>query len=354
MPINFNKKGKSKWSRKETIIFLERFEMYLSAGLTINKILPLLMNDKRPKQNLAITNILNNFQSGNLLSASLVQYIGLPKTVAHMIEYGELSGKLSRSISLAVRLLTKEDELFKKCLNALLYPVFIGSFSLLLTIGLVQKVLSQIIPLLKSLHVELPIMTRIIIALSDFLKNYGFYALVASAILFIVIKQIYKRSQVSKKLFHHFLMRIPILGGVIYNYYLSLFLQSCGSLIESGLTVFDAYSKSQNSVDFVPIRSLLEIHHERIGQGVSLSKIFSHKRNPVFVQSLISAGESSGSLGISIIRAYDILDRDLDNFLKKFTTLVEPVMMMFMGLFVGTVATSIMVPIYNISSSLQR
>jgi type II secretory pathway component PulF len=354
MPINFNKKGKEKWSRKETILFLERFEMYLSAGLPINKILPLLMNDKRPKQNLAITNILNNFQSGNLLSLSLVQYIGLPKTVAHMIEYGELSGKLSRSIALAIRLMTKEDELFKKCLNALLYPVFIGSFSLLLTIGLVQKVLSQIIPLLKSLHVELPIMTRIIISLSDYLKNYGLYTFAGSIILFFLTRQIYKKSLFVKKISHNFLMRIPVLGKVIYNYYLSLFLQSCGSLIESGLTVYEAYSKSQNSVDFIPIRFLLESHRDKLEQGIPLSKVFSQKRNPVFVQSLISAGESSGSLGISIIRAYDILDRDLDNFLKKFTTLVEPVMMIFMGLFVGTVATSIMVPIYNISSSLQR
>lgn len=135
---------------------------------------------------------------------------------------------------------------------------------------------------------------------------------------------------------------------------LLLYLQSCGSLIESGLTVYEAYSKSQNSVDFIPIRFLLESHRDKLEQGIPLSKVFSQKRNPVFVQSLISAGESSGSLGISIIRAYDILDRDLDNFLKKFTTLVEPVMMIFMGLFVGTVATSIMVPIYNISSSLQR
>jgi len=271
-----------------------------------------------------------------------------------MIEYGELSGKLNRSINLSIKLLTKEDELFKKCLNALLYPVFIGSFSLILTLVLVQKVLSQIIPLINSLNVDLPVITRIVIAFSSVIKNYGLYIIIATIVLFTVARYAYGRSSLVKKIYQNSLIRIPILGTIIYNYHLSLFFQSCGSLIESGLTIFEAYSKSQNAVTFAPIKSLLAKYIQRIGEGMPLSRVFADRNNSSFLQSIISAGENSGSLGTSIIRAHEILDRDLDQFLKKFTVLIEPIMMIVMGLFVGTIAVSIMIPIYSISNTLQK
>ncbi len=346
--------NRRKWNRKETILFLERLEMYISAGLPINKVLPLLASSRDKNKNTIISNMAIEFEKGNPLSSCLSRYLGISKIISHMIEYGELSGKLNRSINLSIRLITKEDELFKKCLNALLYPVFIGSFSLILTLVLVQKVLSQIIPLINSLNVDLPVITRIVIVFSGVIKNYGLYIIIATIFIFIVARYAYTRSGSIKKLYQNLLIRIPILGTIIYNYHLSLFFQSCGSLIESGLTIFEAYSKSQNAVTFAPIKTLLVKYSQRIGEGMPLSRVFADKNNPIFLQSIISAGENSGSLGTSIIRAHQILDRDLDQFLKKFTVLIEPIMMIVMGLFVGTIAVSIMIPIYSISNTLQK
>ncbi len=194
--------NKRKWNRKEIILFLERLEMYVSAGLPINKVLPLLASSRDKNKNAIISNMAIEFEKGNPLSSCLSRYLGISKIISHMIEYGELSGKLNRSINLSIKLLTKEDELFKKCLNALLYPVFIGSFSLILTLVLVQKVLSQIIPLINSLNVDLPVITRIVIAFSVVIKNYGLYIIIATIFLFTVARYAYGRSNLIKKIYY--------------------------------------------------------------------------------------------------------------------------------------------------------
>ena len=346
--------NKSKWNRTETILFLEKLEMYVSAGLPINKVLHLLSENHDKHKQLAISNIARDFEKGQLLSYCFGNHIGLSTIVCHMIEYGELSSKLNRSIALSISLLTKEDELWKKCLNALLYPVFIGSFSLILTFVLIQKVLSQIIPLLNSLKVDLPFVTRIVIFVSDLFRNYGLYIALGIVLASYLTKMSYAKSDKFQRFTHTYFARMPILGKIIYNYYLSLFLQSCGSLIESGLTISDAYLRSQKSVTFWPVKVLLSRHLGRIGEGMPLSRVFESKNNPSFLYSIINAGENSGSLGHSLMKAHQILDRNLDQFLKKFTILIEPVMMIVMGFVVGTIAVSIMIPIYSISNSLQK
>ncbi len=347
-------RSKNKWPKKEIILFLQKVEMYLSAGLVINRILHIVEQDQNKRQSLSIQKIRGSVESGILFSASLEKYIGISKSVTSLIENGELSGNLSKSISISIDLLEKEDELFKKCINALIYPAVIACFALLLTIGLIQGVVSQIIPLLKSLDVKLPIMTKVVILISQIIKDYGLYILVV--IILIVATWIFsmRRFLTFRKIIHISMINIPIFGKVIYNYNLSIFLQSCGLLIESGVSVYDAYTKTIKTVSLIPLSVLLNDHSVNVESGISLSKIFANKRNPAFVSSLIGAGEVSGTLGKSIIRTGLILDKEIDLFLKRMTALIEPIMMVGMGLIVGTIALSIMVPIYNISSSLQR
>lgn len=343
-----------KWNRTDIILFLERLEMYVSAGLPINRALYLLgeHNDKQKHQ--AISKMATDFERGYLLSHCFAKHIGLSTIICHMIEYGELSGKLNRSILLSIKLLIKEDELWKKCLNALLYPVFVGSFSLILTFVLIQKVLSEIIPLLNSLKIDLPLVTKIVITISDVFRNYGIFIVFGIILILITITKIYSKSQRFCQFVHNLVLRMPIIGKIVYNYHLSLFFQSCGSLVESGLTISQAYLRSQKSPSFWPLKILLSKYAGRIGEGMPLSRVFESKHHPQFLYSIISAGENSGSLGQSIMRAHEILDRDLDQFIKKFTVLIEPIMMIVMGFIVGTIAISIMIPIYSISNSLQK
>ncbi len=347
---------KNKWKRRDIILLLERLELYISSGLPIDKTLMIAEQGISARQKVCIEKVRINVTSGSLLSKSLATHIGLPKTLAGLIEHGESSGELARALGTARKLIEKEDELIKKCTSALAYPVIIGIFASLLTIGLVRGVMPQIIPMLKSLHVQLPLLTRIVMSVSENITMYGLYMLLGSILLIGLFGFFYKKLKFFKSACHTILVRIPIIGSLFYSYSLSLFLQSCGALVESGLQLGPSYSNTVATVTLIPLSKLLQAELIYIRKGIPLGQLLANKSKliPSYISPLILAGEASGTLGASLIRAAEIIDRDIEHSLKRLTSLIEPVMMAGMGVVVGGIALSIMMPIYDISRVLQH
>ncbi len=164
---------KNKWKKKDIIVLLERIEIYFSSGLEIDKTMMIIEDSLKGKQKSSISKLLKHVESGLPLYGGLENIVGISRTTSSLIEYGELSGSLAKALVMAKTLLEKEEELFKKCINALIYPSVIGVFAILLTIGLVRGVMLQIIPLLKSLKVDLPFITKLTISISELINMYS-------------------------------------------------------------------------------------------------------------------------------------------------------------------------------------
>ncbi len=346
----------TRWKARDTIMLLERLELYVSSGLSIDKALLISGQGISSKQKKSIDDVRAKVISGSMLSRSLIQHIGLSKTLSSLIEHGESSGGLVRSLSMARTLLERQDELIKKCLSALAYPVIIGIFACILTFGLVRGVMPQIIPLLKSLHVQLPLITRFVIAISENVIAYGLYIILTIFAITILSISLYKNIYFIKKWTHIIIIYVPIVGSLIYLYSLSLFLQSCGALLESGLAIDVAYSDTVNVIAILSLKERMIQATPDIRRGISIGSLFqnSSRHIPAYISPLLLAGEASGTLGSSLIRASSIIDRDMDHALKRLTSLIEPVMMAGMGIVVGGIAVSIMMPIYDISKVLQH
>jgi type II secretory pathway component PulF len=346
----------TQWKRRDILFLLERLELYLSSGLAIDKTLAMISSGMKPSHKKAVADICADVISGQPLSKSFAQSINISKNICGLIEQGELSGRLGQSVAAAHALLEREDELYKKCMSAMAYPVIIGVFSSLLTLGLVRGVMPQIIPMLKSLNVRLPLLTRIVIWFSEHLISYGLYIFLAGIVCIVLHSIMLKKYGSYRNALHNILIRIPLIGQLVYSYALSLFLQSCGVLIESGVPLTRAYAHTSATVALIPLRHMLEAEVGHMHAGLPLGSILADKtdRIPLFVPSLIMAGESSGTLGVSLKRAAMILDRDTEYALKKLSSLIEPVMMAGMGCVVGAIALSIMMPIYDISKVLQH
>ncbi|MDQ2933281.1 MAG: type II secretion system F family protein, partial [bacterium] len=332
--------SRKKWKRRESILLLERLELYISSGLTINKTLEIIETGLPIKQQTVIRHIRTQIVSGLPLSRLLTNYIGISGNIAGLIEQGEQSGKLAQALSTGHKLLEKEDDLYKKCMSALAYPVIIGIFAAGLTLGLIRGVMPQIIPMLKSLNIKLPLITKVVIFISENLITYGVYIILTLIVGAIVHILLLKKSIGYRKTIHTILIRIPLIGNLIYTYSLSLFLHSCGVLIESGVSVIHAYTNTSNTVSLLPLSRLLKLEIQNIHKGIPLGALLMNKskRIPAYVPSLILAGEASGTLGISLSRAAAILDRDMEHSLKRLTSLIEPVMMAGMGFVVGGIA----------------
>ena len=352
--MNHLQRSKQKWKRSDLILFLEKLELYVSAGLTINRGLEISAQGMPKRKALGIDAMRKSVESGASVSSALSQNVRIPKTILSLIEQGESSAELSSAFHTARILLEKEDELFKKCASALTYPLIIGAFAVLLTIGLMKGVMPQIIPMLKSLHVQLPLITRIVIFISDSLLSYGIYICIALIMCSIAASMAYRKIAFVRRSAHLCWSMVPLAGSLIYEYSTSVFLRSCGSLVAAGIPVHHAYKRTADAVSFLPLRDMLALRSGDVAQGAPLSKAFIHRRIPPHVPGLIAAGEASGTLGSSMLRAADILDRDIDHMLKRLTALIEPVMMAGMGCTVGAIAVSIMMPIYDISKVLQH
>lgn len=148
---------------------------------------------------------------------------------------------------------------------------------------------------------------------------------------------------------------MPIVGRLARYYSLALTVRSLGSLVESGAALGESYVRVAETMPLLPLRSAFKKKSADISRGVPLGTVLSGmKRMPSYIAPLVSAGEASGTLGISLVRAADILDRDIEHALKRLTALVEPVMMAGMGCAVGAIALSIMMPIYDVSKALQH
>ncbi|MES2216018.1 MAG: type II secretion system F family protein [Patescibacteria group bacterium] len=345
-----------KWKRREIIILLEQLGLYVSSGLPIDRALSIIGENGSKARIVTIMKMKSAIESGAAFSRTYTENISRAGTVVSILEQGESSGDLGRAFHSAKLLLERGDELSKKCLSALAYPMIIGVFAVLLTIGLVRGVMPQIIPLLKSLHVKLPLLTRVVIFLSDGFLVYGMWIAASGLIGGIGGIVVYKKFLHVRRVVHKMLLVVPLIGGVIQSYWFALFLRSCGTLVESGTSISVAYSSASAGISLIPFRLKLQMHSGSMYEGVSLASVLSAKnmKFPPYIPALISAGESSGTLGSSLLRAADIIDRDIEHMLKRLTSLIEPVMMAGMGCVVGAIALSIMMPIYDISRVLQR
>ena len=362
------------WNRRQKIFLLEQLEMFVSAGLTASQCLEIIegarekRKDKSGKEKVKrekgkvergkrmhdISMIREEIESGGLLSKALFTHTGLSRTVSSIIGHGESVGELAVSLKSARDLLVQEDELVKKCLSAMLYPCIIGILAIILTIGLMRGVVPQIVPMLLSMHVELPFLTKATIWISGAIVRFGVYFVLVATFGCGTFFWVHKRFVRVRIFCQRVLYIIPLVGNIIYTYSLSLFLRSLGILCVSGVPISLAYKEVLESVSFEPLRDQVQIGDDMIRSGQPLAKTFEHRRIPGYVSSLVSAGESSGSLGDSLIRASSILDADIDNSLKKVTSLIEPLMMVGVGAIVGSIALSIMMPIYDMSKILQK
>lgn len=333
---------------------MERLEMYLMSGINLHQALTIVSESSPSKQRKALEKVRHAVETGKILSSALSLEIQVPSVIRGLISHGEASGRLAESLAAARSLLERQDELRKKCASALAYPVIIGIFALLLTFGLVRGVMPQIIPLLKGLHVQLPFLTRAVIWISDAIALYGWQGTSVITISGGAALVFYKKLRFFKQGTHALFLRIPIAGKLIRDYELSVFLRSWGGLVESGLPVAEAFAKTSLTISLLPVRTFFLKKAEEIATGSSVARIFVDPGLPIHIGPLLVAGEASGFLGQAMIRSASILERDIEHSLKRLTALIEPLMMAGMGVAVGAIALSIMMPIYDISKALQR
>lgn len=349
-PISFG----NKVSLKDKIIFTEQLEVMVRAGLSIGEALQSLAEETENKYFAGVLEeIIADVEGGSPLSLAFSKHPKIFNEIyINLITSGERSGKIDSVLGRISSQLQKDYELTRKVKGALSYPIFV----MCALIAVMVLVLVFIMPQLKAIFddagVPLPALTRFVLGASSFLQHFGLYIFLA-VIGVIVGASRWQRTASGKKFFDSIIILIPVIGSLLKKSYMARFARTLSSLLSSGLPVLDALTVTSNVVGNVLYKEEIMRFSSEIKSGVPMSKVLkSSKRFPGIVGALAKVGEKSGSLDEVFDTLADFFDRDVENITSNLSALLEPLIMIVMGVGIGGLIISVLQPIYGLVNAI--
>lgn len=352
----FSKISFSRMSIKEQGFFIKKLSFLTKAGVPILESLVMIKEQTRKKSHSLILNsVIKDVTSGQYLSTSLAKFRNMFGDFSiNIISFGESTGILSNNLEYLAEELRKRDALRRKVIGAFIYPAIVTLASVGITVFLMVYLFPKIMPVFTSLHMTLPLSTRIVIAISTFLQLHGFALVLALVVLIIILIVTFKKVKVARFYFDKILMKIPIIGNVVKSYNLANITRTMGLLLKSGITVSEALPITVRSTENLVYKNEFKSLSVTVNRGEKMSTYFKLHREifPDMLNQVISVGERSGSLSSSFIYLSDLYEAEVEDFTKNLSSLIEPALMIFMGILVGFIAISIITPIYSITQNL--
>lgn len=301
----------------------------------------------------AIGGILEDVSGGSSLSQAMGRHPEVfSRFYISMVRAGEESGKLEEVFLYLADYLERSYALVSKARNALMYPAFV----LVAFIGVIIVMLVVVVPRLTSIFAELgqqvPFYTRVIIALSSFLQHWGIVLMILVAIG-AVIGWRYARTPQGQLVFDSMKIRLPIVGSLLKKIYLTRLADNLSTLIVAGIPIIRALEITGDVVANRVYQRIIAEATEAVKAGNTISASFDkHDEIPPLITQMIRIGEESGKLDFILKSAAGFYRRDVDNLLENFVSLIEPALIVFLGLGVGVLVAAVLVPLYNLSSIL--
>jgi len=339
------------------MLFARNLEVMIRSGMQILQSLDILKKQARSKAFVKILDsVIFDVKNGHFLSAGLEKY----KTVfgeffINLIRVGEASGTLSENLKYLADELRKKDELTKKIRGAMAYPMIIMLATVGITSIMIFVIFPKILPVLTSINVELPLVTRAFIAMSNFLIKYGYLVGVGFVGLIIGIWLILRIPKV-RFFWHKILVSMPIIKDMVRSVNIISFARTIGLLLKAGIKIVEALEITANTLGNMVYRQEVLRVAEGVRRGDPMSKYFVEDTKlfpPIFSQ-MIVVGENTGKLDESVLFLADFYESELDESIKNISTFIEPVLLLVMGLIVAFVALAIITPIYKITQAIGR
>ncbi len=339
-------------SSVDIVFFVRNLATTTKAGLSIVESLDILIKDTNKK---LVKKILEGVQSmvknGQSLSTSFERYKDLfPPIFIGMIKAGEVSGQLEKTLSELARFLSKEYSLKSKVKSALTYPIILLVASLVVVTLMLIFVLPKLTQSFASSGVALPLITRIFLFISNVLTwSFILDGIVLAGLVYFVVY--FSRTKVGKKFFFVLISHTPVASDLVKKIALVHFARTFGNLIGSGLSAVESLTISAQSINNHIYTEAINKVIEDIKNGIPISESLAKfpKLFPSLLISLITVGERTGSLEEILITFSDFYEEEVDNTLKQLTAVLEPVLLLIMGLMIGSIALSIILPIYQLT-----
>ncbi len=300
-----------------------------------------------------LTELLNDIQGGTSISEAMSKHPDVfSKFFVSMVRSGEESGKLSEVFAYLASYLERNYELTSKAKSALIYPIFVlGSFIIVMVLML-TVVIPKLSSILQESGQQLPFYTLAIIGLSNFLLNFGVFILIALVLLGVGLV-FYYRTPKGKMAFSRFQLSIPYIGNLYKKLYLSRLMDNFATLLSAGVSVVRTFELTSETVSNEVYRNILIESTNAIKGGASISDSLSRYEDmPGLVVQMIRVGEETGKLAFVLKTLATFYKKEVETVTETLLSLIEPALIILLGLGVGVVVAGVLGPIYSITSSV--
>jgi type IV pilus assembly protein PilC len=342
-------------SAHEKELFVRRLSFLLKAGIPILQSLTMIKDQTASgRQKKIIAALTQDVSSGQSINASLSRFKNVfGSFIINVVRVGENTGFLYQNLNYLSDELKKRRLLKTKVVGSLIYPIFIAIATVGMTTLLIIFIFPKIMPILKSVNAQLPVTTRFLISLSNFLIHDGLYVLLGLIVFTIAATLISKLSKV-RFFMDNLVPSIPLIGPIFQNYFLANICRTLGLLLKSNVTLIEALKITTETTPNLVYKKMLEKITESILRGEKFSNQFSGYQRffPVLVSQMIAVGEATGSLSGTILYLAEFYESEVDEMTKNLSNTIEPLLMILMGVIVGFVVISIITPIYGITQHL--
>lgn len=344
----------NKVSNKEVVILSRQIATLFEAQVSALRIFRLLAAEVDNK-NLSevLTQVADDLQGGSPISKALARH---PKVFSsfyvNMVRSGEESGKLSETFGYLADYLDRTYAVVTKAQNALIYPAFVIGVFIIVMVLMLTIVIPKISAILTDSGGQIPVYTRIIIGLSEFLIHYGFILL----ILFVgaaIFAFRYMQTEAGQLFFDSFKLDIPYLGSLYQKLYLSRISDNFATMLVSGVPVVEAIEITASVVGSRTYELILKDAEDAVRGGASISDALArHPEIPGIMTAMIKVGEETGELGSILSTLAKFYQREVTTAVDTLVDLIEPLMIVLLGVGVGTLLASVLIPIYNLAGSI--
>lgn len=339
---------------KDVVIFSRQFSVMVSANVVIVQALRILIEQTdNVRFKMMISEIADEVDNGSRLSDSLSKR---PKVFSDfyvsVVKSGEASGKLEEVLNYLANEMEKDYDMSAKIKGAMIYPVFILSGLIVVAVIMMVYVVPKLTAIIVEAGAELPIATKILIALSAFFTNYWWLLLIL-AVFGGTGLRFYMKTPMGKSTFDNLLLRIPIFGKLFQKIYLVRFCRSMNTLIMGGVTITDSLKVASDVIGNSLYQKIIAETIKEVEDGNTISGVFSkYDIIPKMVSQMIGVGEKTGKLDVILEKISDFYSREVNNLVSNLMSLMEPFIMVVMGVGVGGMVAAIIMPMYNLSSAI--
>jgi len=344
-------------SHKDVVMFSRQLAIMIDANVSPSEALDTLAAQTRNATfKEKIYKISEDVRGGALLSRAFGKYPELFSSFyINMIKSGEVSGDLPRILERIAEHLESEYAIRSKTIGAMIYPVIILIVFVLIFAVIMIFVIPGLVEILESSGQELPIATRMMISVSSAINKFWYLFLLGLAGI-IAFFMLYPKTEEGKEITDSLILKIPVINSFVKNLALTRFAENLSALISAGIQITEALDVVAGLVGNNLYRRAILETKDRVIKGESISNVlanYPHIISPLFVQ-MVSVGEKTGRLDSSLMNIVRFYKQESETFINSLSSIIEPVLMIGLAVMVGFLVAAVILPIYQVSTTLQE